>query len=165
MGKGRWTYLAMALSQDKLDYLACSNIPAPEEYECISSEDERYNCLAWAVGIDSVVWIPNRLQGMRGLYWPIRSSSLKEAEVVEAYNAVGFVRCDGPDLQDGKEKIALFFDEDGDIIHAAWQRKTGVWSSKLSTWEDVDHANPALFEGLRYGRIRVFMVRDRVRFD
>jgi hypothetical protein len=164
MGKKEWSSLAMCLSQEKLDEISCSRMPQPNEYLCRSDEDETYNCLSWVAGDNTRHWFPGALEGTRGVYWPNRSKSLKTEDVIAAFELHGFSSCTNGSLEIDIEKIAFFSDGDNDVRHAAWQRETGAWSSKLGNYEDVDHMELRLFEG-GYGVLKAFMQKRRERFE
>jgi hypothetical protein len=56
-----------------------------------------------------------------------------------AYESVGFSACDGPELESGYEKIAIYT-SGGEPKHASRQLPNGRWTSKLGRHEDIEHA-------------------------
>ena len=60
---------------------------------------------------------------------------------VEGYGQYGFAVCDGPELEPGFEKIAVYA-EGREPLHVARQLLDGRWTSKLGRqWEDIEHIN------------------------
>lgn len=79
-----------------------------------------------------------------------------------AYATRGFRRsATGGLLVAGLEKIALYVDGDGEPSHAALQLPNGRWSSKMGTWEDIEHADTDCLEGGTYGQVALFLERPR----
>lgn len=129
---------------------------APESLRITSPQTPEYNCFAWAAGVSDEWWEPGRS-------WPIDSSSDWNIDVVvRAFGSRGFVRCESGSLEQGIEKLAIYCNSDGEPTHAARQLTDGRWTSKLGTWEDVEH-DLVDFEGAdpAYGDARVFLKRPR----
>jgi len=121
-----------------------------------SPETPEYNCFAWAVGVTDEFWEPGRT-------WPIDTPTAHEVQVViDAYRTRGFELCQDGSLEQGVEKLAIYADEDGEPTHAARQLTNGRWTSKLGTWEDIEH-DLADLEGPHpaYGTVTNFMRRPR----
>jgi hypothetical protein len=78
-----------------------------------------------------------------------------------AYEAIGFVACEGESVEPDVDRIALFATDDGDVVHAARQNDDGTWTSKLGAWEDITHTDLRAFEGDEYGRVARVMRRPR----
>lgn len=132
----------------------------PDNYAVISPPDMKYNCIAWAASVDDLRFWPGAVQGYR---WP---ADIPQEETIEAfvrfYAINGYERCDGPGLEQGYEKIALFCDEDDVPQHAARQLASGQWTSKLGDLHDIVHDELCGVEGgYGYGRATVFMKRCR----
>jgi hypothetical protein len=70
----------------------------------------------------------------------------------------GYTKCDSPALEPGFEKLAIYGDRLG-FTHVAKQLPTGVWTSKLGAWEDIEHNNPEALEGKSYGRVKAVIRR------
>jgi len=127
-----------------------------DSVQITSPETPEYNCFAWVTGTTDAWWEPGRT-------WPIDASTDWNVDVVlKAYESQGFARCQDGASAPGFEKIAVYCNEGGEPTHVAKQLQNGRWSSKLGTWEDVEHDLPD-FEGAHpaYGQARVFMKRPR----
>ena len=123
----------------------------------VSSEpDDRYNCIAWAANMTTDWWWP---VGPGKTYWPEGAPRALALEAFqEAFANVGYRACAGVELEPGFEKIALFANDHGIPRHAARQRPSGRWTSKLGRMEDIDHALHDL-EGTVYGSVVLIMKR------
>lgn len=97
-------------------------------------------------------------------YWPAEvARELTLDTYISAFAIVGFVPCyDSSYLEPGYEKIALFIDASGKPTHAARQLSSGVWTSKLGPFVDIEHELSAL-EGQEYGSVAVILRRPAVR--
>src|SRR5437868_7127994 len=110
------------------------------DYEVSSDEDWAYNCIAHAVGEKGLPWWPVE-NDTEGVFWP---DGVPREETVAAFVAAfrtrQYVPCNGPEPEDGFEKIALYMGEDGTPTHAARQLPaSGIWTIKLGDWEDIEH--------------------------
>jgi hypothetical protein len=126
------------------------------QYQVTSPTSKRYDCIAWAAGDAANWWWP--VSDSR-VYWPpgvIREETLAAFEA--AFGALGYVVCDGDELESGFEKVAVFADADQFPTHAARQLADGRWTSKLGEREDIDHRLRDL-EGDLYGRVVRFLKR------
>jgi hypothetical protein len=126
-------------------------------YRETSPRTRRYNCAAWANGVDSKWW-----QALPGYYWP-RHGVPNDGTIdsyEKLYELCGFVRCDDGSLQAGEEKIALF-GKGAEFEHVARQLPDGRWTSKLGTLEDIEHADLEALSGDLYGNVVAFMRRTR----
>lgn len=122
-----------------------------------SEPDKTYNCFGWAVRnvVDAEVFMA---PFPPGYFWPIDDRSRKLSAMVAAFEAIGFVQCDGQELEAGFEKVVLY--ATGDVVdHAARQKPNGKWTSKLGEEEDIEHATPEVLSGGRWGEPAVFMKR------
>ena len=96
------------------------------------------------------------------VFWPEglpQDESLKS--IVAFFESLGYRLCNGPDLEAGFEKVALFADPEDDYPpHAARQLPDGWWTSKMG-WDGVtiEHDGLSCIEGRRYGRVRLCMRR------
>lgn len=123
-----------------------------------SDENPRYNCIAWAAGKTDKWWDPIRPPGP-GVYWPgdvPRSRSLFALKAV--FKGLGYEECEGGELEDGYERVALY-EKDDSWCHAAKQTPDGNWSSKLGEWVDIEHELVSAVGGRKYGDVYVFMRR------
>lgn len=83
--------------------------------------------------------------------------------MLELFRSYGYELCENGILESGFEKIAVYA-RDNKPQHAARQLATGLWTSKLGRYQDIEHATPEELEGdgnREYGRIVAFMRRPR----
>jgi hypothetical protein len=118
----------------------------------------RCNCFGWVVQDEERPWYP-RGEPDRS-FWP---DGVRDDFTVEAYATRGFSPCENGDMETDLEKIALYVDEDGEPSHAALQLHDGRWSSKMGTWEDIEHPDTACLEGGTYGVVALYLQRSRRR--
>jgi hypothetical protein len=128
-------------------------------YLVMSPRTRRYNCIAWAAGDDANWWWPTNGPGDAPRFWPAgapREETL--AAFIAAFATLNFTPTDSAVQESGFEKVAVFVDTRGVPTHAARQLPTGLWTSKLGQWEDIEHQLLAL-EGEIYGRVAVVFKR------
>lgn len=95
-----------------------------------------------------------------GYYWPSGAGKgEKVRNLFQAFEAVGFQRCDDGVLKRDLEKVALYADEAGNWTHAARQKDDGSWTSKIGGFEDIQHEGPEHLCGEEYGAIHCYMAR------
>lgn len=155
----------MAILPNKLSPLRESTWPdlASEGYKVTSEETPRnrrqpipYNCIAFAAGIKNEWWWPD-LGGFA--VWPIARREETLDCFVEAYQTEGFQVCRDGNLQTGVEKIAIYT-LNGVPTHAARQLPDGRWTSKLGSWEDIEHNTVKAVEDTNcYGKVVQYMKR------
>lgn len=127
---------------------------ADTPYAVTSPPTPDYNCIAWAAGEDAYWWWP-------GKFWPKDvPSKVTRVAFIKAFGEKGYQLCDGPDLEDGFEKVCLY-EKLGRPTHAARQLPDGTWTSKLGQSHDISHELNGL-EGKRYGRPSVYLRRAAV---
>lgn len=115
-----------------------------------SPESPNYNCIAWAVGRTDWHWWPD--PGGTAI-WP---SSVPRSETVAAFIAtfetLGYKRCVHWNPECCAEKVVIYSDPRGIPTHAARQKYTGVWLSKIGTGNiDIEHDTIESLNGPRYG--------------
>lgn len=127
-------------------------------YRVTSPKDVKYNCFAYAAGEMHRKWDPSMIP-IPGYFWPKGVERNYDPEtVLHAFESVGFVQCESSDLEEGFEKIAIYY-KDKEATHAARQDATGAWLSKLGNEEDIKHKHPHCFGGSIYGEVIFFMKR------
>jgi hypothetical protein len=135
------------------------NLHAGNHRDIISAPDARYNCIAWAVGINNDWWGPGV-----GQTWPGNAprglAGCKVPALILVFESVGFVECNDGSLEDGIEKIAVYA-IDPEWMHAARQLATGKWTSKMGVDELIEHDTPQDLEGPWCGQIVKYMQRKR----
>ena len=128
---------------------------ASSTYSVSSQWTFDYNCFAWALDLD------DRKVDPVSAWWP---TGLPRELNLNAFTALfareGYVECEGPELEPGYEKIAIFVD---DFVpsHAARQLENGAWTSKLGDYEDIEHELLEAVGGTPgYGVVVRFMKRE-----
>jgi hypothetical protein len=129
-------------------------------YQDTSRPTKKYNCIAWAMGEDHRRW-----DVAPGYYWPEGISRSWTLEGLEAAFATkGYFPCANGTLEDGVEKIVLYAAMYGMRVHpthAALQRPSGKWTSKLGHEDDLDHDHPDVLSGPGYGQVFKYYSRPR----
>jgi hypothetical protein len=136
---------------------------ASTPYRITSPRDSLYNCIAWATGDSGRWWEPDE---EHKYYWPPGAPREYSVDAyIQAFESVGFERCDSRELESGFDKVAVFADAIGPT-HAAKQLSNGNWSSKLGALEDIEHVLEALAgdDGEEYGQIVQILRREMGRF-
>ena len=112
-------------------------------FRITSPPDRKYNCIAWAANDASDWWWPAGTAP--DAVWP--GSAAREVTLrafTAAFLSIGYVVGGDESLEPGFEKVALFADAAGMPTHAARQRPSGAWTSKLGIAEDIEHDLHAL---------------------
>lgn len=131
---------------------------AASGWHLASEPTSQYNCVAFRLHDTRQWW---QRVAIRGYYWPpgVRQDESVESWV-EVYEIHGFRRCDNADLEQGFEKVAIYV-RDGEPEHIARQLESGVWTSKLGEYEDIEHNTLEGLMGESYGRAEIIMKRPR----
>ena len=129
------------------------------DYQITSPDTIDYNCVAWAAQEDEVWWWPDA-QNID--YWPPnvpREETL--AAFIEAYQTLGYEVCDSEVLELGVKKIAIYVNSSNIPTHVARQLQNGAWTSKLGSYEDIEHSTLEVLEGVEpaYGVVACFMAK------
>jgi hypothetical protein len=130
-----------------------------DDYVETSDETRRYNCIAYAAGIDVRRWWPDVL----GIdYWPpgVPLDETLDA-FVQAFGTLGYEPCDDGLYEMGFEKIALYEDRNHTPTHAAIQQQNGRWRSKLGDYEDIEHETLECLNSPDYGQPVLYLMRAR----
>ena len=136
----------------------------PDNHKITSEVSAKYNCIAWAAGIDNQQIWPDGTEGIEdesAIVWPagIRNDETVES-FIEYFVSLGYVLCDGPDFGEGFLKVALFVKE-GCPKHACRQLPSGKWTSKMGTdGVDIELDDLDLIAGTRYGSPSIFLKRS-----
>ena len=113
-----------------------------------------YNCIAWTADEVDVWWWPDP-DFM--YFWPAQVPRQETIEAfVQAYQTLGYEKCDNAELEFGYHKIAIYalFRKP---THAAKQLPSGKWSSKLGQNVDIEHDVIEGVCGPEYGSVEVIM--------
>jgi hypothetical protein len=127
-----------------------------DESFVVTSKPEYYNCIAHALGHASGLIWPSRQDGD----WPDDIPCTDRiSSFTEMLGRHGYKPCQTSEIEDGYEKIALY-SKDGFVQHAARQRPSGRWTSKLGyCGYDIAHHGLGDLEGKRYGFAKHFFRR------
>jgi hypothetical protein len=130
----------------------------PENYRITSEETDDYNCVGWAASeVDPGQWWP--LPDAPEYYWPPGARTDETLEAFEdGFGRLGYVSCDDHTFDVGFEKIVVYASR-GVPTHVARQLPDGGWTSKLGSWEDIEHEEPRDLAGGLYGQPALFMRR------
>ncbi len=132
-----------------------SLFPHLTSYELKSKPTARYNCIAFAAGVDDEWWDP------AGVWPPHVGLEDTVTNLIEVYKHYGFEICADERHEAGFGKLAIYATDDGVIYqHAARLGDDGQWWSKLGPDDDIAHPTLQCLEGERYGRVVVFMRRN-----
>lgn len=128
-----------------------------EGYRITSDPTIDYNCIAWAIEKDDLVWWPDTMD----LYaWPQNIAREERLEIfISFFQGFGYEVCDNNRQEEGFEKIALYVDEYGRGTHSARQLRNGRWTSKLAEDEDIEHSTLTALVGLKLGRVSSILKR------
>jgi hypothetical protein len=130
-----------------------------EDWKQTSEIDPVYNCIAYAAGRTDVFWWPDSFAPPLDDYWPANVSREETIEAfVELYGTFHYEPCSDDSLESGYEKVVIY--AIGTIpTHAAKQLSDGSWTSKLGTYEDIQHRDLECLNGPCYGQPVRFMRR------
>lgn len=127
-----------------------------------SDNDDRYNCVAWAVNDTTQKWWPIGPESELP-YWP---PSVPRKLTVDAFVAVfallGYKICSDEELEPGVDKVAIYTDSPDnpdEPTHVTRQLPNGWWTSKRGEGDVIDHEIVDALEGPLYGSVTVFMSR------
>jgi hypothetical protein len=129
----------------------------PGSYRIVRRCEAKYNCIAWATGDSRRWWWPGPPDCT---YWP---DDVPRQETVPAFimlfEKFRYACCDHGNRERWHEKIAIYA-KDGIPTHAARQLSNGKWTSKLGSWERIEHEIEGLV-GSEYGSIVQIMKRPK----
>lgn len=134
---------------------------ASTEYGVTSPETPTYNCIAWTAKRTDTWWWPD---AGGDYFWPTGVPREESVEAfIQAFKLAGYEPCDSRDAEPGFERIALYLDAAGVPTHAARQLASGAWTSKLGSWEDIEHRTLEALTGRdpAYGIATVILRRPR----
>ena len=138
----------------------------PDNFVCSSDptrdSDDKYNCIAWAIGKKDNFWWPRKLGGY---HWPdgLPREPLDRETIgnfIKAFESEGFERCDDSEFENGFEKVAIYVNNFDVPKHAARSLPNGAWTSKMGDDEDIEHETLEVLEGRGFGKAKVFLRRS-----
>ena len=120
-----------------------------------------YNCVAWAAGQDNIWWWPVFPPEV-GYFWP--AAAPREETVtalILAFSTLGYQAAPDAGLVAGMVKIAVYARGD-EPTHAARQLPSGLWTSKLGRFADIEHSLESL-TGKEYGSVVQILQRPMLK--
>jgi hypothetical protein len=137
----------------------------PRRGFCKTSEaTSEYNNFAWAAGDDTQIWAPLNLGSF---YWPdnvVKGNTLRE--FTQLYRSIGYrdTRLDDTEYEQNVEKIALYINTQGKVLHVARQLSSEKWTSKILGHEDISHKayNFLEYDTHSFGRVAKIMRREKL---
>ncbi|HKR59036.1 MAG TPA: hypothetical protein VJS64_04830 [Pyrinomonadaceae bacterium] len=140
-------------------------------FEKTSDVSGAYNCIAHAAYDSRRKWWPIPLQHARlDRHWPDGVPRRRTIRVFRlAFEKEGYELCDDGSLEEGFEKVVLYVSDTATAedplnapTHMARQLPCGKWTSKLGEDIDIVHDIPERVTGRVYGRIELYMRRNRM---
>lgn len=129
-----------------------------------SDESPRYNCLAWALGINWTFFSPERRHA--GYYWPPGiPREWTMPNIRKIFYRHGFTEeTDDRTIEEGFDKVAVYVEENTEGVpsHFAKQLPNGKWSSKMGDLIDMEHDDLDCLQGECYGSLYVILKRRKV---
>ncbi len=111
-----------------------------KKFKVTSNYSFSFNCIAWAMRLGDR-WVDTKVSA--GHWWPIeitKTSSQKE-ELVRAFEALKFVKCDDPKREFWYDKVSLYYNPFLNIwTHAARVLSPNEYHSKLGEGWDIHHS-------------------------
>ena len=130
-------------------------------FDVTSNLTPRYNCIAWAFHDTERWWWPTPRAGLPYTYWPAGAPADETLTAfVETFRMLGFEECENVDIEPKAEKIAIYTIDGNKPTHVARQLPTGLWTSKLGQYVDIQHDLYGLDGGTRYGSVTCIMKRS-----
>ena len=131
-----------------------------DEHEALSPSTSDYNCVAWVAGETDRWWEPST--DPTESYWPPeipREDTL--AAYLSLFASLGFGLCADNRVEPGFEKIAIYADSEQMFTHVARQEESGLWTSKMGDWEDIEHVTLDGIAGRMCGAVLQHLRRRR----
>ena len=106
----------------------------------------QYNCIAWSAARDEKQWWqPDKLEPW--FYWPVDLPPGDYAfkNFIRLFDNLGYTQCSDSHFEILYKKVAIYgiyeYFEKGDwgFSHVCDQIDSGLWTSKLGPYEDIQH--------------------------
>jgi hypothetical protein len=147
-------------AREELERLFSGLANASPKYEIRSERTDSYNCIAYAVGVETICWEPFNEPDT---FWPkVAPKDFRITSLIDAYRSIGFEVDANGEWKSDREKIALYARPSGEYGHAAVLRKPGCWASKIGELEDIEHGTLEAVNCEAYGAFHCFMSRPLV---
>ena len=128
-------------------------------YAKTSDCTDSYNCIAWAAEDNEDWWWPIPYEPH--YYWPEVFPFSDDVSVfIKTFARFDYEPCDDGSFEPDYEKVAIYA-VGRNVKHMARQKDTGMWTSKLGSFIDIDHATPQGIENKEYGDAVQYMKRPR----
>ncbi len=125
-----------------------------DNHSITSPASDNYNCIAWAYEVSNRLMWPG---GYPDYYWPSDVIGTDELRaLIQLFLDAGYEECETSEQEYGFSKVAIYGNEEGPQ-HAALQLASGRWTSKLGSYEDIEHDTLEVLEGKLYGQAFVFL--------
>src|ERR1035437_4994263 len=125
-------------------------------YEIRSAKDPRYNCVSFAVGDLAHYWYDAKV---RGYYWPPGTPSADTLDGwLKVFSDHGYRETEDATLEPEYEKVAIYATPEAPE-HAARQKASGVWTSKMGKGHDIEHPTLVALVGAIMGKVVKIMKR------
>lgn len=136
-----------------------------ENFEILSPQTSKYNCIAWAMQLTDR-WVS--IYDLPGYWWPDGvEKSMSSTALIQAFEAVGFVKCEDSRIEKGFDKVVLYRNEHtNQWTHAARVISETTEYSKFGQSWDGTHSHNVLcktglgYENQSYGVAYAFMKRS-----
>lgn len=134
-------------------------------FKLLSDRDDKYNCIAWAMGYDDR-WVD--CYDSPGHWWPNGvSKDMSPKSLIEAFSAKGFVLTDNPLPEKGYHKVVLYMSKlTGLWTHAARVLTSDIEHSKFGKEWDGQHSHNVLantskrYSNSSYGEAFAYMKKE-----
>lgn len=129
-------------------------------FDIKSDRNPLYNCIGYAMGtLDHFVAL-GRPDGLPWCCWPQGATYSDDPKSLkEAFECLGFVETDNPNVEYGFDKVALY-EKGGKWKHAARIETDNQYHSKLGTEYDIIHRAGNVFHEVDYGDVYAYMKRS-----
>jgi hypothetical protein len=123
------------------------------DYEVLGPSTERYNCIAWTIGVtDQWVWPGKAVVDFDRLYARYRFKPLKTLDYSVVPGVEKVLIYDAPDKKTGGRAVT----------HGAKQEADGTWTSKVGAMALIKHRTPQAVSGGTYGSPKRVYARTAV---
>lgn len=121
----------------------------------ISEPTPLYNCIGWALGLDSLFVSPDNVPWH---WWPYHFGNLySEQALIDCFEYFGFEICEENDYDSDYDKVALY-SLNGNWTHAAKVLDANIYYSKFGSNIDGYHSSGDWLSS-KYGTVYKFMRR------
>lgn len=128
-------------------------------FDITSDRNPLYNCIGYAMGTMYHFVALGRPDGLPWCWWPPKATYSEAPDSLkEAFESLGFVETQDPNVENGFDKVALY-EKGGKWKHAARIETDNQYHSKLGIEYDIIHRAGDVFHDVDYGDIYAYMKR------